>query len=176
MRHTAATWCSAEAICRPQQSRSGPAAPGMTALRRSKTRREFVNDFVEGFGLLPLRGVAGAFDHLDLAAPQGRRGQSLQIAEIDDLLIAALHDRERDFEITHDFDFVREAAGLHARSEIPPRVAVGVTKIRGNKGRNWRIARCERRLEPLLDLRIAWCRGEGGGRQSLEAGKSVRRL
>ena len=30
----------------------------------SKARCEFVDDAVEGFSLLPLRGVAGTFDHL----------------------------------------------------------------------------------------------------------------
>jgi hypothetical protein len=39
----------------------------------SKAWREFVQDLVEGFRLPPLRGVAGAFDHPDVAAPQRRR-------------------------------------------------------------------------------------------------------
>src|SRR5262249_15107244 len=71
-----------------------------------EARREFVEYLAESLRLLPLGRVTRAVDHLNLAAPQRRRRQPLQITEIDDLFCAALHDRERYLQVAHDLDFV----------------------------------------------------------------------
>ena len=109
-------------------------------------------------------------------APQRRRGQAPQIIEIDDLLLRALHDRQRYLEIAHDRGFVLEQARLRAGAETSPRGAVGLAEVRAEERRDRLEVRRERVHEPFLDFGFAGRRREGDVRQPLEAGKAVRPL
>jgi hypothetical protein len=57
-----------------------------------KVGDEVIEEGGECLGRFLVEGVAGAGDHLDGAAPQGRDGEALQVAEADQLLALAVQD------------------------------------------------------------------------------------